>query len=79
MKPQMIRNWSFVGSNSERKLKQWRQEKFGNQQWPAESKHDERHKFAYLKMKNSTFARFERAFFNFCTFRSHFHPLKNVK
>ena len=30
-------------------------------------------------MKHSTFARFARAFLKFCAFRSHSHPLKNVK
>ena len=52
-------------------VRQTRQiQRYGNQ---AFSNHDddgnkERHKFAYLTMKNNSFARFARAFFTFGNF-----------
>ena len=47
---------------------------------PRRRRQQDRHKFAYLTMKKSSFARFARAIFHFCTFRSRscsFHVVKS--
>ena len=46
---------------------------------PQRRRQQERHKSAYLTMKNNRFARFARVFFHFWTFRRHsrsFHDMK---
>ena len=53
--------------------------KIRNLKQPRRRRQQERHEFAYLIMKYSSFARFARAFFHFLTFRSLSRSFHDVK